>query len=64
MTQTQATEKAVAHYVRGGGNAQTGRQLLADEIARVSKNNLASSLTHWGFATVAMADRLAVAIAA
>ena len=51
----------VARYTAKGGNADRGRELLADLVSRHSGENLATALVHWGFATEAAARRLVYA---
>lgn len=60
---SKATDAAIARYVRKGGNEAHGRALLAQEVVHFSAKNLPAALVHWGFATPASADRLALELA-
>jgi len=63
MTKTEAIEKAIARYVSRGGNANDGRQILADELEPWMPVDLvARVLTHWNFATRGTAPVIATAL--
>jgi len=65
MTRTEAIEKAIARYVSRGGNANDGRQILAEELEPWMPVDLvARVLTHWNFATRATAPSMAAALKA
>jgi len=63
MTKTEAIEKAIARYVKHGGNEADGRALLEEEMhTNYSAQNLACALAYWNFATTHTAQRMAVAL--
>lgn len=62
MTKSEATAKAISRYVKGGGNEQRGREILAEELRQFAPQHLPISLVYWGFATVRGADALAAAL--
>lgn len=43
------TERMLDRYVRGGGNRDTGRALLAEILAAHDGANLDAALAYWGF---------------
>lgn len=43
------TAKMIARYVRGGGNAERGKEILDDITKKFHADNLDSALVYWGF---------------
>lgn len=53
----RAFERAIANYLRRGGNEAKGRELLAAEVKHFTPDNLPVSLLYHGFASTPTAAR-------
>lgn len=62
LSKAKAIEMAITRFVKGGGNPDTGRALLASDMRSFTPKNLPCALVYNGFATVYSAERMAAAL--